>query len=45
MVPYGTVTVEKLEGGLATTSGIYLSDQEDKNDLMYIVNAVVEVGY
>lgn len=45
LVPYGTVTVEKLEGGLATTSGIYLSDQEDKNDLMYIVNAVVEVGY
>lgn len=45
LIPYGTVTVEKLDGGLAATSGIYLSDQKDKNDLMYIVNAVVEVGY
>ncbi|MFD1066533.1 Lin0512 family protein [Oceanobacillus locisalsi] len=45
LIPYGTVTVEKLDGGLITTSGVYLSDQEDKNDLMYIVNAVVEVGY
>ncbi|GGP08494.1 Lin0512 family protein [Oceanobacillus neutriphilus] len=45
LIPYGIVTVEKLEGGLAATSGIFLSDQEDKNDLMYIVNAVVEVGY
>ncbi|WP_080873511.1 Lin0512 family protein [Oceanobacillus timonensis] len=45
LIPYGDVSVEKLDGGLVTTSGIYLSDQEDKNDLMYIVNAVVEVGY
>lgn len=44
LIPYGHVTVEKLEGGLATTSGIYLREQQDKNDLMYIVNAVVEVG-
>ncbi|MFD1416088.1 Lin0512 family protein [Oceanobacillus jeddahense] len=44
-VPYGEVTVEKLEGGLAATNGVFLRDQEDKNDLMYIVNAVVEVGY
>lgn len=45
LIPYGTVTVEALQGGLATTSGILLEDQKDKNDLMYIVNAVVEVGY
>ncbi|WP_339183566.1 Lin0512 family protein [Oceanobacillus sp. FSL W7-1293] len=45
LIPYGDVSVEKLDGGLASTNGIYLSEQEDKNDLMYIVNAVVEVGY
>lgn len=45
LIPYGTVTVEVLTGGMATTSGIFLKDQQDKNDLMYIVNAVVEVGY
>ncbi|TCP25973.1 uncharacterized protein (TIGR02058 family) [Scopulibacillus darangshiensis] len=44
-IPYGTVTVEVLNGGMLTTSGIYLEDKEDKNDLMYIVNASVEVGY
>lgn len=45
IIPYGTVTVEVMDGGMATTSGIYLEDKEDKNDLMYIVNASVEVGY
>lgn len=45
LIPYGDVSVEKLDGGLASTNGIYLSEQEDKNDTMYIVNAVVEVGY
>lgn len=45
MIPYGSVTVEVMEGGMATTSGIFLEEQQDKNDLMYIVNAVVEVGY
>jgi len=45
LIPYGTVTVEVMTGGMATTSGIFLEDQQDKNDLMYIVNAVVEVGY
>ncbi|GAA0436821.1 Lin0512 family protein [Lentibacillus halophilus] len=45
LIPYGTVTVEVMNGGMATTSGIYLEDQQDTNDLMYIVNAVVEVGY
>ena len=44
-IPYGTVTVEVMDGGMLTTSGIYLEDKEDKNDMMYIVNASVEVGY
>ncbi|WP_067840461.1 Lin0512 family protein [Amphibacillus sediminis] len=44
-IPYGEVTVEVVEGGMATTSGIMLEEQADKNDLMYIVNAAVQVGY
>lgn len=44
-IPYGTVTVEIVDGGMATTSGIVLEEQDDKSDLMYIVNAAVEVGY
>lgn len=44
-IPYGEVTVEVVDGGLATTSGIILEEQADKNDLMYIVNAAVQVGY
>ncbi|MEW9675402.1 Lin0512 family protein [Lentibacillus sp. L22] len=44
-IPYGTVTVEVVVGGMATTSGIFLEDKQDKNDQMYIVNAAVEVGY
>lgn len=45
LIPYGQATLEVMEGGMATTSGIFLEEQNDKNDLMYIVNAVVEVGY
>lgn len=45
LIPYGVVTVEVMKGGMATTSGIFLEEQADKNDLMYIVNAAVEVGY
>mgnify|MGYP000945843616 CR=1 FL=1 len=44
-IPYGEVTIEVVEGGLATTSGIILPEQDDKSDLMYIVNAAVQVGY
>lgn len=44
-IPYGTVTVTVMDGGMAAPSGIVLKDKEDKNDLMYIVNASVEVGY
>ena len=45
LIPYGDVKIEVMKGGMATTSGIFLEDQNDKNDLMYIVNASVEVGY
>src|SRR5699024_3357697 len=45
LIPYGEVTVEVMIGGMATTSGILLEDQQDENDLMYIVNASIEVGY
>ncbi len=45
IIPYGTVTIEKMAGRMMTTSGIFLEDKEDKNDLMYIVNASVETGY
>ncbi|MBC1884893.1 Lin0512 family protein [Listeria seeligeri] len=45
IIPYGTVTIETMPGGMLTTSGIFLEDKEDKNDLMYIVNASVETGY
>ena len=44
-IPYGEVTVEVVRGGLQTTSGIFLEEQQDQNDLMYIVNAAVQVGY
>ncbi|WP_066066797.1 Lin0512 family protein [Neobacillus soli] len=44
-LPYGKVTVEVMDGGMKTTSGIVLEDKGDKNDMMYIVVASVEVGY
>lgn len=45
VLPYGEVTVELQEGGMLTTSGIVLPDKEDRNDLIYVVIASVEVGY
>ncbi|USG68423.1 Lin0512 family protein [Brevibacillus ruminantium] len=44
-LPYGTVTFEVIDGGMLTSSGVVLSDKEDKNDLAYVVIASVEVGY
>ncbi|MCL1631231.1 Lin0512 family protein [Sporolactobacillus sp. CPB3-1] len=44
-IPYGTVHIEVMDGGMAAPSGIVLKDKNDKNDLMYVVNASVEVGY
>lgn len=45
LIPYGTVTIEIMAGGMLTTSGIVLTEKDDHNDLMYIVNAAVEVFY
>lgn len=45
VLPYGQVNVELMDGGMLTTSGIVLEEKGDKNDLMYIVVASVEVGY
>ncbi|MBA2176525.1 Lin0512 family protein [Halobacillus locisalis] len=44
-IPYGDVQIKVMDGGMLTSSGIFLEDKEDKNDLMYIVNAAIEVGY
>lgn len=44
-IPFGEVTVEIMDGGMLTTSGIVIEEKGDKNDLMYIVIASVEVGY
>ena len=43
--PYGQVSFEIMDGGMLTSSGIVLPDKEDQNDLVYVVNASVEVGY
>lgn len=45
VLPYGQVTIEVVDGGMITTSGVILPDKQDKNDLIYIVNASVEVGF
>lgn len=45
VLPFGIVTVEVMDGGMVTTSGVVLEEKGDKNDLMYIVVASVEVGY
>jgi uncharacterized protein (TIGR02058 family) len=44
VLPYGEVSFEVLDGGMLTSSGVFLSDKGDRNDLIYIVNAAVEVG-
>jgi uncharacterized protein (TIGR02058 family) len=44
-LPYGQVSFEVIDGGMLTTSGIVLEDKEDKNDIVYVVVASVEVGY
>ena len=45
VLPFGQVTVEVMDGGMLTTSGVVLEEKGDSNDLMYIVVASVEVGY
>ena len=44
-LPFGKVTVEVMDGGMLTSSGIVLEEKGDTNDMMYIVVASVEVGY
>ena len=44
-LPYGVISIEVIDGGMLTSSGIILTDKEDKNDLVYVVIASVEVGY
>lgn len=43
--PYGRVEVEVVDGGMTVGSGTLLPDKGDKNDLIYVVNAAVWVGY
>ncbi|GIM48240.1 hypothetical protein DNHGIG_37890 [Collibacillus ludicampi] len=43
--PYGQVEVKVVQGGLICSSGVVLPEKGDVNDLVYIVNAAVEVGY
>lgn len=45
LVPQGNVTVEVEKGGMATSHGIYLEEHHDVSNLMYIVNAAIEIGY
>lgn len=45
VLPFGQVSIEVMDGGMATTSGVVLKEKGDKNDLMYIVIASIEVGY
>ncbi|WP_226038493.1 Lin0512 family protein [Aquibacillus saliphilus] len=44
VIPYGSVKVDVTDGGMATSSGIIMQNENDENDLMYIVNAAVEIG-
>jgi uncharacterized protein (TIGR02058 family) len=44
-LPYGKVTVEIIDGGMLAASHTVLPEKGDKNDLIYVVNAAVEVGY
>ncbi|MBP2315938.1 Lin0512 family protein [Azospirillum soli] len=42
--PYGQVTVTVGSGGMLAPSGIFLTDKDDKNEMIYVVNAAIEVG-
>jgi uncharacterized protein (TIGR02058 family) len=33
-----------MTGGMLVPSGIYLPDKNDRNEMIYIVNAAIEVG-
>ncbi|GAA4256556.1 hypothetical protein GBZ26_17800 [Azospirillum formosense] len=42
--PYGQVSFNVVSGGMLAPSGIFLADKNDRNEMIYIVNAAVEVG-
>jgi uncharacterized protein (TIGR02058 family) len=44
-LPYGEVSFDVADGGMLTSSGVVLPDKDDRNDLVYVVIAAVEVGY
>lgn len=44
-LPYGKVTFEVTHGGMLTSSGVVLQEKGDRNDLIYVVIAAVEVGW
>lgn len=44
-LPFGQVTLEVVDGGMMTTSGVVLPEKGDRNDRIYVVNAAVEVGF
>lgn len=43
--PYGQIAIEVVAGGLAARSYSVLPDKGDRNDLIYVVNAAIAVGY
>ncbi|PWC56515.1 Lin0512 family protein [Azospirillum sp. TSO22-1] len=42
--PYGQVSVQVGPGGMLAPSGIFLADKNDRNEMIYVVNAAIEVG-
>lgn len=43
--PYGQVSIDVVNGGLAAHSYSVLPEKGDRNDLIYMVNAAIAVGY
>ena len=43
--PYGRVDIDVVDGGLAARSYSVLPEQGDRNDVIYVVNAAIAVGY
>src|SRR4051794_15571579 len=43
VLPYGEVSFEVIQGGMLTSSGVFLADKGDRNDQIYVVIAAIEV--
>lgn len=43
--PYGQVDIDVVDGGLAAHSHSVLPEKGDRNDLIYMVNVAITVGY